>query len=95
MVQVVVGNNKVIAQDVQLNSGNLKLDVEVLGPQGNQAIDLQCGTALQMQLQLAIAGQGGRVDLQRVGEVVLDAARGEGKALWGDAVATGSAHLRA
>jgi hypothetical protein len=47
-------------------------------------------TALQRQLQTAIAGKGGRVDLQQVGKAVIDAVQSEAKALWSNRVAAGT-----
>jgi hypothetical protein len=63
--------------------------VQVVQPAGLTAIDLRGSTVLQGQLRAAIFGQGGRVDLQRVGKVVLDAAQREASALWGAKVASG------
>jgi hypothetical protein len=92
--QVVLTNNRVIANQVQLDPGNLKLDIEnALRPQGEKAASPQVATVLQRQLRSAIAGPGGRVDLQQVGKVVMEAAQREANALWGNAVAEGRIKL--
>jgi hypothetical protein len=100
VVQVQISKQVVIADQIQLRNDNLKLEVEkairplgtgvvLQGGTGSIPLNLQGGTILQRELQTAIAGQGGRVDLQRVGKVILDAARGEAKALWPEKVASG------
>src|SRR5262249_42228878 len=62
---------------------------KALSPLGEKAASPQGGTVLQRQLQTAIAGPGGRVDLQQVGKVVMDAAQREANVLWSAAVAAG------
>jgi hypothetical protein len=104
VVPAIVTKQVEIANQNQLQVINLKQDVEKAIRPGGTPIDLQGGvgsirnipqggTALQRQLQAAIAGPGGRVDLQQVGKLILDAAQREAKALWGNKVEAGVVQL--
>jgi hypothetical protein len=63
--------------------------IDLRGSMGSMPNSPQGGTVLQGQLRTAIAGQGGRVDLQQVGKLVIDAVQREANALWGNKVAAG------
>jgi hypothetical protein len=87
-----------VLEDRQVMSAHLgaalpPMKAPVLGPAAFSTSSIpaspQGGTVLQRELQTAIAGQGGRVDLQQVGKLILGAAQREANALWGDKVVAG------
>jgi hypothetical protein len=82
-----------MTQPVQAVQAQISQQVVTAASTSSMPATSQGSTDLQRQLQAAIVGQGGRVDLQQVGKVVLDAANREASALWSAQVAAGNIKL--